>query len=270
MSEQEYQPANGSQIRFERSETIGKLTDALTKASSEFDEVKKTTENPYFRSHYADLAALIGATRKALSKHGLAIVQLPQVSENRASVTTLLTHISNEWISTVLALPATKQDAQGLGSAITYARRYAYQSILNIAGEEDDDGNAAVGKTQSERGAKSTDEGEGLINPVQLRAFNSSCKQGGRTESQVADYLRLLGLNNIEQLPKAEFTKAINWALNKKEANLEGELRRSVDAKQKRNGRSLEVTNDDSPVFTMCATHGKYSGEGNCPKCEAV
>lgn len=135
-----------------RSDNIGKLTVALTQAQMEFKPIVKETENPYYRSKYADLATLIEATREALAKHGLAVVQFPQLSGQNVTVTTLLTHESGEWMQNDLTLPgkgqgkdgAVRFDAQSIGSAITYARRYAYQAMLNIAGEEDDDGNDTI------------------------------------------------------------------------------------------------------------------------------
>ncbi len=133
-----------------RTASISKLTEALCKASLEFGEIMKDTENPFYKSSYTDLATLINATRPALSKYGIAIMQWPLIVDSRAGVTTLVSHASGEWIESDLTLPVSKMDAQGSGSAITYSRRYAYQSVLNVAGEEDDDGNAAVGKTKKQ------------------------------------------------------------------------------------------------------------------------
>lgn len=137
-------------VTFEHSQGIGKLVDALSKAGAEFKPAFKDAINPTYRdgSKYVPLENLIDATREALSKHGLAVMQLPSVDETNVLVTTLLAHSSGEWISSTLSLPGDQRgrfDAQSVGSGITYARRYAYQSILNIAGEVDDDGNAAAG-----------------------------------------------------------------------------------------------------------------------------
>jgi hypothetical protein len=211
------------------SESIAKLTAALAKAASEFSEIRKDCENPYYGNRYADLASLIAATRPALSKYELALIQIPQLNGSGAIITTLLSHSSGEWLASDLKLPASKVDAQGIGSAITYARRYSYQAILNIAAEEDDDGNAAVGKSQ-DRG-RSTDENGETINPVQQRALTSACKTGGRTEQQLAAWLKNIGLERAEQLPQADFRQAVKWALNKNgPENLESELAGSVKA----------------------------------------
>lgn len=134
---------------FDHSETIGKLAEALSKASGVFEMAVKDKENPAYKgSKYTPLENLIDATRPALAANGLAVLQLPKLVSQNVRVTTILAHSSGEWISSDLELPGTMRerfDAQSVGSGITYARRYAYQSILNIAGEVDDDGNAAAG-----------------------------------------------------------------------------------------------------------------------------
>lgn len=202
-------------LTFRHSDGIDQLCKALAAAGAEFPEITKDTENPYFRSQYADLATLIKATRPVLSKHGLCIVQAPATKGSVANVTTMLMHTSGQWLSSDLELPSTKTDAQGLGSAITYARRYAYQSILNVAGEEDDDGNAATGKPQEDRKSRSDETGKGRINPVQLRAFNSACKSGQKTEAQIVEYMGSIGHETSEELEKHELDAAIKWALSR-------------------------------------------------------
>lgn len=142
--------------KIERSLQIGKLVSALAKAQVEFDPVLKDTKNPFYSSMYADLADVVAATQSALSKNELVIIQLPTRSEKDAGVVTLLAHSSGEWISSELILPATskgkdgqpKFDAQSIGSAITYARRYAYQAMIGAAAEQDQDGNSLVDKDQ--------------------------------------------------------------------------------------------------------------------------
>lgn len=207
--------ASESKSTFRYSPTFGELCKALCFASMQFPEITKDTENPYFRSQYADLATLIKATRPALAKQGLFIVQAPQASAKGIILTTMLMHESGEWIANDLELPANKPDAQGLGSAITYARRYSYQAILNIAAEEDDDGNAAVGRVQKDRQSTSTETGPGKINPVQLRSFQSACKTGKKTPQQALDYMGTLGHESEEELLKSELDEAIRWALGK-------------------------------------------------------
>lgn len=133
------------------SATIGKLAEALAKAQANFDPVLKDSENPAFRSKYADLATVIEATRKHLSAQGIAIIQMPHArldsEESTLRLTTIMVHSSGEWIHSELSLPAMMRerlDSQTVGSAITYARRYALSAMTGVA-QQDDDGNAATG-----------------------------------------------------------------------------------------------------------------------------
>src|SRR5581483_8979658 len=242
---------NGIGLR--HSPTIGKLTEALAKAEQEFGEVVKDTKNPFYKSNYADLSTLIKATRPALSKHGLAVIQSPRIGEKGAVVTTLLSHLSGEWIADDLALPATKPDAQGIGSAITYARRYAYQSILNIAGEEDDDGNAAVGKANSNL-AELQDrmDGQARINQFQVKAFWEACEKTGKTKDQIKFYLT--ELNNyvqVEEIQKQHFNDAIKWA-NQKGVYSESALKASVEKISK----AKKVEHNFPKLYATAHAHG--------------
>jgi ERF superfamily len=132
------------------SENINELATALSKAQGEILDASKGAENPYFKSKYADLAAVRAVIREPLAKHGLSIVQLPSTVEGGAIVKTMLMHSSGQFISNELFMPASKADPHGLGSAITYARRYSIMSMLSLAAE-DDDGNAAVESVSSKK-----------------------------------------------------------------------------------------------------------------------
>lgn len=149
-----------SERHFRRSENIGNLAAALAKAQGEMENAKKDAANPYFSSKYADLAGVMDVARKPLADNGLSVMQFPRSGEETIEVETLLAHESGEWVSETLVLPALMKakdglrfDAQSIGSAITYARRYAYQSIVGIA-TEDDDGNAAAAGAQAQKEAK--------------------------------------------------------------------------------------------------------------------
>jgi hypothetical protein len=130
------------------SEQINELADALAKAQGQIRGAVKDAENPHFRSKYADLASVWDACRQALSNNGLSVIQAPRgvVSEVgwTVEVETRLLHSSGQWMGDTITVPVGKPDAQGVGSALTYARRYALASFVGVA-PEDDDGNAAVG-----------------------------------------------------------------------------------------------------------------------------
>ncbi len=137
-----------------KSESIAALSAALAKAQGELENANKNANNPHFKSRYADLAELLNTVRPVLSKHGLAVIQMPSFDSGVASVETLLTHSSGEYVSSTCSAPVTKQDAQGVGSAITYLRRYSLAAFCGIA-QEDDDANSSVGhKTPPPQQAK--------------------------------------------------------------------------------------------------------------------
>ena len=119
------------------------IASAYVAAFAEIEGALKDAKNPHFKSKYADLPAVIAAIKPALVKHGLAFTQPCEPSPNGVTVRTVLHHGSGESIDLgSLFVPANKQDAQGFGSALTYARRYALVSAFGVP-TEDDDGNAA-------------------------------------------------------------------------------------------------------------------------------
>lgn len=127
-----------------KSESIKELAVALTKAQAELKNPSFDATNPHFKNRYASLAGVRDTVTPTLSKHGLSIVQLLESDDSGPICETVLIHTSGEWISSRLHVPASKLDAQGFGSAITYARRYALQATLNVVGDADDDGEAAA------------------------------------------------------------------------------------------------------------------------------
>lgn len=132
-------------IGLKRSDELKDLAGALAKAQGVMEGASKDKVNPHFKNKYADLGSVWDAVREPLSKNGLAVLQLPFTdNQGRVAVSTMLMHSSGQWIEAAYALPPTKADAQGFGSAITYMKRYALTG-MGVA-PEDDDGNAATGK----------------------------------------------------------------------------------------------------------------------------
>lgn len=126
------------------SESIKEISGALAKAQAVMAGASKDKTNPAYKSRYADLASVWEACREALTSNGISVVQMTRPSEaQEVIVETRLCHTSGEWIEGALAIPVTKADAQGFGSCLTYARRYALAAAVGVA-PEDDDGNAAA------------------------------------------------------------------------------------------------------------------------------
>jgi hypothetical protein len=126
-----------------RSPQWNELFAALAKAQGEIGGAKKDSTNPHFRSSYADLASVREVTREPLSKNGLAVVQWPRTSNGGVEIETILGHSSGQYMTCVLWMPVAKMDAHGVGSAITYGRRYALMAVTGVA-PVDDDGNGAA------------------------------------------------------------------------------------------------------------------------------
>lgn len=157
----------------EQSESIAELAKALAEAQGALASVPLNKENPYFKSHYADLGALWEAARPELSSRGLSVTQTFEpytggVDGRLVNVTTTLTHVSGQWRSGTLSMPTgEKTTPQSVGSAITYARRYSLAAMLGLVGAPDDDAEGAEGRKGSAPKAstpdKSTDSMEDLL-----------------------------------------------------------------------------------------------------------
>jgi hypothetical protein len=136
---------------------IDKISSALVGLQADMVTVEKSATNPFFKSKYAPLPEVMQTAQPLLAKHKLAVL-LPLTNINgESAIRTVIIHESGQMLEfDPLPLMLTKQDAQGQGSAITYARRYAMMSVLGMVADEDDDGNAAT-KQQSFGTGKPTD-----------------------------------------------------------------------------------------------------------------
>ena len=124
------------------------IATALVKAQKAFGPALKTATNPHFKSRYADLSACVEAVMEGLNDNGIALIQKCYDCANGVMVETMFVHESGEMLECgILHVPASKQDPQGYGSALTYARRYSLMAACGIA-PEDDDGNAASKKVE--------------------------------------------------------------------------------------------------------------------------
>lgn len=125
---------------------IGALAQALAKAQGELTAATKDRENPFFKSSYATLASVFEAIREPFSKNGLAYSQPTRIDEHgNVVVVTILMHSSGQWIAGEVSAKPAKNDPQGVGSLISYLKRYEIQAMAGIASaDDDDDGNAAT------------------------------------------------------------------------------------------------------------------------------
>lgn len=131
-----------------------KIASAFVKAQKAFGPALKSSTNPHFRSRYADLSACVEAVIDALNANGIALMQKTYECKDGVMVETIFVHESGEVMeSGMLHVPAVKHDAQGFGSALTYARRYSLMAACGIA-PEDDDGNAASRRPEAKPTSK--------------------------------------------------------------------------------------------------------------------
>ena len=133
-----------------QSNEINELASALVAAQAEFSAVPKGSTNPFFKSKYAALPDVVQSASPVLAKHGLAVSQFidGEYLDGDALVTYLI-HKSGQYLCHTMKLHMVKDDPQAQGSAVTYARRYAYMSALGLVADDDDDGNSATKAKQS-------------------------------------------------------------------------------------------------------------------------
>lgn len=174
---------------YQLSENTADLFAALAAAQGELENAAKSSVNPHFKAKYADLATVLNTVRPVFAKHGLAVVQMPQQTDGEVSVTTMLTHSSGQHIASTVSTPIDKMTAQGVGTAITYMRRYALAAMTGVA-QEDDDGNAA-----SQR-APQRAEPEPITN-AQIAEIGELADAAGK---DVADILNAYKVGNMGDL----------------------------------------------------------------------
>lgn len=130
-----------------QSESINELLSALCKAQGKIRHAVKNNKNSFFKDHtYADLNSIWEACRDHLTSNGISIIQSPQGTKDEMYLVTILGHSSGQWIKSYYPIVPIKQDPQGIGSAITYARRYSLSAMVGICADEDDDAENAMGR----------------------------------------------------------------------------------------------------------------------------
>lgn len=182
---------------------------AFVQGQKATEAVKKAASNPAFKSKYADLSEVVEATVPALNSAGIGVIQAPEFDGELVSVTTIFIHESGASLTGVLRLKPSKTDPQGVGSAITYARRYSLLAMTGAA-PEDDDGNAASGPRQDrhrEPAASTGPSAAAQFAADQLRQaktkdefvhFWNTNKDGLRKELNDGDYAHVVSVMKVE------------------------------------------------------------------------
>lgn len=188
-----------------RSDSIVNIAAALVKAHADLSGVVKAATNPFFKSKYATLEAVTDAVKGPLLKQEIVVVQGLQDAEGGVAVETMLLHSSGEWISSTLRLPASKEDAQGYGSACTYGRRYGLMAICGVPAE-DDDGNAATATAPVKNLSVAAD------------AWEKMDEEEKKFLQSLADQVRFMGESEVGWLRAMQFLEAQTLEVEEKVA----------------------------------------------------
>lgn len=213
-----------------KTESIVEIAKALVKFQAEVKQPFKDKTNPHFRSKYVPLENVVEAVTETASKYGLSFIQMPQNNGDQVGIVTLLMHESGEWIETdpIFVRPQ-KQDPQGIGSAITYLKRYSLSALFGITSDEDDDANVASGQGFQQQGGyqqqqyrqpqqqQSQMASKAQVNAMMAKAKNIALAAGleGTNEELQAAYMQALTDCNIpttlraNQLSKQQASKVI-------------------------------------------------------------
>lgn len=179
-------------MQIDMSEDVTALVKALVTAKGKFGDVTKNKVNPYFKNSYADLETVLDAIEPALLDNGLVVVQPTSVHEGKIRVTTLLLHTSGQYIGGEYELHPVKEDPQGEGSALTYARRYALMALLGLA-PEDDDGQGASRRAPERPATPPRDwikEADAATTSDDVKNLGRAAHAVGEFEGRVGDHLR--------------------------------------------------------------------------------
>ncbi len=162
-------------VPWERHGKQATLFAALARAQAKMETPKFDSTNPHFKSKFASLVATIKATKPALNEEGLALTQFPvRGSDGMPMLRTILTHADGGMLSEDMPLLPGKNDMQGLGAAITYARRFSWSAVCGIASEEDDDGNSTVPAATGASRSASQPKTDPVATPAPPKAENGS------------------------------------------------------------------------------------------------
>lgn len=175
---------------------------AIAKAQAEVENATKNAQNPHFKSRYADLAEVLNTVRPVFAAHGLSLNQSTEYDGQLVKVTTCVGHAGGGYITSTAACVPGKADAQGIGSASTYLRRYSLAAMTGVA-QEDDDGNAASSRPAPLRPAPVS---TAVISPEDLADLRDLCRSTKTSEAEFAKWLGQADLSElrVDQLPRAK------------------------------------------------------------------
>lgn len=195
-----------------KSETLTEFSKAFAKTQQEMKQPLKDANNPFFKSKYVPLENVVEAITESASKNGLSFTQFPSSDEaGNVTVGTLVMHSSGEWIEyDPIKMKPVKNDPQSIGSAITYAKRYALSAIFGITSDPDDDGNEA---TQTKKQAPAKKKDEPVISVEKANYYLKeiaaiSTEKGKEDGSIVKWFLNHLGVVDYKMIKQSQIEDA--------------------------------------------------------------
>lgn len=217
-----------------------KLFKALAKAQTEIINAEMDATNPHYGSQYASLDSVLKAIRGPLSKNGIAFFQLPGNKRSDKgdylTLTTVLAHESGQSIENYFEMYPPKQDPQGIGSAMTYMRRYAAMAICGIAGSHDDDAEATAAEAPT-------------ITPAEAdQILVTADELFGSDADQLLERMcsKVFGVEGVPKIPEGQANVAIN-ALNNQKKRMEA-AKQKPEVKTGTDKKPKKPADDDIPV----------------------
>ena len=189
------------------SEAVDLISAALVLASAEMPAIAMNKTNPYYDSRYADLGAVIQATKPVLLKHGLAVFQALTNVEEKVGVTTRLLHTSGQFMeeTIVIPIPASKNPAQDAGKIITYFKRYAWSAILGLNTEEDDDANGLDKKAEKKSSSAPVEDAQLILLKNKIVALCGELSVDDAHKAKVVEVIEsITGIKNPKKIAKME------------------------------------------------------------------
>lgn len=181
----------------------GELFAAIAKAQAEVENASKNAQNPHFKSRYADLAEVLNTVRPVFAAHGLSLSQSTEYDGTHVRVTTCIGHAGGGYITSTAACVPSKADAQGIGSASTYLRRYSLAAMAGVA-QEDDDGETAAGR-KPQAAAPARIEPQKSITAEQVDELRDLMRSTG---TEAGTFAAWLNVQSIETMTADNFAKA--------------------------------------------------------------
>lgn len=210
-----------------QSETINELAAALSKAQAKIEGAIKDSTNPFFKSKYADIGAVIDAIKQPLAENGLCVTQLTDFDEDGPFVETQISHSSGQWMRGRFPIYSKDKSPQALGSATSYSRRYSLQAALCVSAV-DDDGEVASHKSSERLPEKKplitplpyitttpTVPPPNIISPLQLKRFHAIVGESGWSHEEAKAFLKeFCNIESSRDMKKSDYEEICEFIQN--------------------------------------------------------